>query len=407
MKLLYVTVSLPFGEAETFTIPEIETLLSRGHEVKIVPVAPSRGPLHHASVAALLPCAVKAPVIDAAMVGAAVSSLVTHPRQALRILRTLLRSRTPKIALKNLAVYPKGAWLARLATQWQADHIHAHWASVPATVAMIASELSGIPFSFTAHRWDIAENNLLADKTAQARFVRFIADDGLSTARAMGIAGLDRKATVIHMGVKLPSGATDKPIANDVAVLLCPAFLHPRKGHTYLLQAMRTLIDDGVACRLIVAGDGPSTAMLADEVNQLGLEGHVTFRGYVAHADLLQMYQREEVDIVVLPSLHEGIPVALMEAMAHGIPVVATRVGGVPELLSSGGGVMVAPADASALAGAIGALLRNPDDARAMGAVGRRSVLAGFSSDAVCARLEAHFIGPVGGPALAVSKDAA
>src|SRR3954454_25238700 len=164
--------------------------------------------MHRTSVANLIPHAVKVPVFNARMLLAAVRSLIAQPATALSAIGTLLHSRTPGIALKNLAVYPKAAWLAKLAVEWKADHIHGHWASVPSSIAMVASALSGIPFSFTAHRWDIAENNLLGEKTTRAQFVRFIADDGLGAAKALkhaNVGELEAKGVVVHMGVTLPS----------------------------------------------------------------------------------------------------------------------------------------------------------------------------------------------------------
>ena len=110
---------------------------------------------------------------------AAAAELLRHPLRCLGGFGLLLRSRSPAVLAKNLIVYPKALWLARLARKWDADHIHAQWASTTATMAMLAGHISGIPWSCTAHRGDIAENNLLCTKAARASFMRFISASGL------------------------------------------------------------------------------------------------------------------------------------------------------------------------------------------------------------------------------------
>src|SRR5208283_835295 len=102
---------------------------------------------------------------------------------------------------KNLAVYPKGLWLGGMARAWQADHIHAHWVSTPTTMGMVAGIVSQTPWSCTAHRVDIALNNLLAEKLRQASFVRFISQSGWRMAASLDAPPDARNAAVMHLGV--------------------------------------------------------------------------------------------------------------------------------------------------------------------------------------------------------------
>ena len=128
---------------------------------------------------------------------------------------------------------------------------------------------------------------------------------------------------------------------------------------------MLVLKNSGVCCTLLLAGAGGLRKELQDQVARLGLETTVSFLGHIPHERLLQLYCEGSVDVVALPSLdlgnnlHEGIPVCLMEAMAHCIPVISTETGGIPELLRDGAGIMVPPQDAEALAEAIARLIRH------------------------------------------------
>ncbi len=259
-------------------------------------------------------------------------------------------------------------------------------------MGMVASEVSGVPWSFTAHRWDVVENNLLMRKAQHALFVRFISESSLRLALERNFRAQDR-AQVLHMGAVLPDELPAEDHQRHKMRVLCPANLLPVKGHRYLLEAMALLQDEPV--ELWLAGQGELENALREQATHLQLNDRVRFMGQLPHEQLLRLYQEGEVDVVVLPSLdlggglHEGIPVSLMEAMAHGLPVVSTRTGGIPELLDGGAGVLVPPADALALADALRSLHTEPSTRRALGRAGREAVVGRFSIARVVDRLEA------------------
>jgi glycosyltransferase involved in cell wall biosynthesis len=167
---------------------------------------------------------------------------------------------------------------------------------------------------------------------------------------------------------------------------MCPASLVAVKGHSYLLQAMRIVAHEEPSAVLLLAGDGPLRAKLQAEVHQLGIEHCVRFLGHVRRAELLATYSRGEVACVALaslvlgPGLHEGIPVSLMEAMGHGIPVVATATGGTPELLGDGAGLLVPERDPERLSSAMLSLLRDSTLWHTMARRGRERVLERFNA---------------------------
>jgi colanic acid/amylovoran biosynthesis glycosyltransferase len=414
MRIVYVTSSLPYGPREAFIIPEIQEVIRRGHEVLVVPLHP-RGPVVHTDARPLLEYVCTQPVLSPHVMKWATEEFTRAPTRAFRALSWLSGSRSASVLVKNLTVYPKGLWLARLAREWGAEHIHAHWAATTATMTLIASKISGIPWSLTAHAWDItdwspptnqrnlAENKLLSVKVDSACFVRFISQIGVERAKAQKIrAPLDAKALILYMGIPLVDlqeighadrqGEVPKP-----PVVLCPAGLWPRKGHTYLFEAVAMLRGCGVDLELWLVGEGELQEELQRRARALGLSNRVNFLGQLSHPDLLELYRQDKVDVVVLPSVdlgggqHEGIPVSLMEAMSYRVPVVSTTTGGISELLGEGAGSLVPPADPAALARAIGRLIEEPELRVQQGDAGRRRVEENFALEKVVDELIARF----------------
>ncbi|MEM9755872.1 MAG: glycosyltransferase family 4 protein, partial [Pseudomonadota bacterium] len=162
--------------------------------------------------------------------------------------------------------------------------------------------------------------------------------------------------------------------------------LAPVKGLRVLMAALRRL--DAPDVRLTVVGDGPERAALQALAAPLGAA--VRFTGYQSQEEVAQILAT--ADAFVLPSFAEGVPVVLMEALAAGLPVIATRITGVPELVEDGvSGLLVTPGDPGALAAAIADLSARADRGRSLGAAGRKTVRAEFAIDREAARLAALF----------------
>ena len=214
--------------------------------------------------------------------------------------------------------------------------------------------------------------------------MRYISEDGLKTAESLGVRHPSEKVAIIHMGVKVPPLPLVPPAPPAAPIALCPANLVPIKGHQYLLQAMAVLKGRGVECRLQIAGGGELDQPLRRLAAELSLEDRVQFVGHRLNDEILRWYGEGAVDMMVLPSLHEGIPVSLMEAMAYGIPVISTAVGGTPELLRDGAGILAPPQDPVALADAMERLVRSPELRRQLGQAGRRRIEEEFSLSQTC-----------------------
>ena len=395
---------MPFGTAETFIIDELNELLGR-HEVLIVPRSPGKPGLHGTN---LIAHTRRETLLSPRVLGSATSRFVHTPRLVVNSARSVLRTGSLSVALRNLAVLPKALWLAGLASEWKADHIHCHWAGTTATMAMVASHLSGVPWSLTAHRSDIVGNNLLREKVNRAYVARVISQDGKRMMLGRGVEDKG-KLRVLPMGVAIPPAV---PFTrSNVDIVLCPADLLKVKGHRYLLCAWRILKDRGIGGELWLAGEGSLRGVLTKLAEDLAIADSVRFLGTVAHASLLDLYAKGIISVVTLASIdlgggcHEGIPVSLVEAMSYGIPVIGTNTGGIPELIKPGTGLLVPACDAGALASAMQTLLSDHHLSEQIGRRARRHIIETRDITSVAATLAAWFGGECNAPLPAIANE--
>jgi glycosyltransferase involved in cell wall biosynthesis len=192
---------------------------------------------------------------------------------------------------------------------------------------------------------------------------------------------------IVHYGIS-PNGAA-APYAGTEPRLLCIGRLIPIKGHLVLLRALAQARTQVPAVRLDVAGRGPLEPALKAYVRELDLEDAVRFLGFISPVQSAI----ENAAIVVVPSLGEGFGMVALEAMERGRPVIASAVGGLPEIVADGEtGLVVPPADAEALAEAMVALAEAPMRAAAMGRAGRDRALADFSPKRCVERIEQLYV---------------
>ncbi|MGA2759947.1 MAG: glycosyltransferase family 4 protein [Candidatus Cybelea sp.] len=306
-----------------------------------------------------------------------------HPTRIAGVVKLLfVGASRPSVFLKNLAVFPRALAVARTVELEKVDHIHAYWMSAPATVALVASQLTGIPWSASAHRWDIYERNLLERKAANAAFLRTISDRGSRDLAALIGVKHRRKVARVPVGVRVP--AIEPRCFTGPLRLLCAANLIEQKGHFDLLEALAIAAQRKVEYRCDIAGSGPLYQQLERRICELGLSRRVFLRGRVDHARLLESLRRGEYDVAVLASRSagggrmEGIPVALIEAMAAGLPCIATNSGSIPELLDGTSGFVVPAGDTKSFADAI-ERLANADLRAELGRNARTHIVRHFN----------------------------
>jgi glycosyltransferase involved in cell wall biosynthesis len=302
--------------------------------------------------------------------------------------------------LRNLAYLAEACVLLRWLRQSGAAHVHAHFGTNPAAVAMLCSVLGGPPYSFTCHgpdEFDRAPSLALDEKIARAAFVVTVSSYGRGQLYRWCHRRHWPKIHVLHPGLD-EAWFHQRPIAPPEAPrFACIGRLHEQKGQMLLIQAVAQLVSEGVPCELVLVGDGPMRSELAASVAQMDLEKHVTFAGLVSSEEAVRRMQ--DARAVIMPSFAENLPSVILEAFALQRPVIATFVGGIPELVEPGVcGWLVAPASAIALADAMRDALRaNVSTLESMGKDGARRVAENYRADAAGRRL-AQMFDATGGP---------
>jgi glycosyltransferase involved in cell wall biosynthesis len=392
MKIIYVTKQLPYGDTEAFILPEVASHQAQGWEVWLAPT--QSGALYHDAGAALLPRTLQERLLSPRVLASFLLEAIAKPAQTLAWGGRLLGSK--RLAIRNLSVWPKAVWLGRHARRMGVNHIHVHWSSVPATMGMIAADVAKVPFSITAHRYDIAQGNLLSEKARRAGFIRAIDRDGADELFGQ-MAQTGVRPWILHMGVELPLAAAPVQAGalNPIRLVMAARFVE-KKGHRVLFDAMQRLDQKGLKVTVDLFGSGPLEKVLQAEAETRGLGGAIRFAGVLDHNGLLLALVSGRYDAAVLPSIvandgdKEGIPVFLMEAMACGVPVIATRSGGIWELVEEGEGILAPQRDAQALADAIGHVASN-GEARARYAVnGKTKIARDFEIESCMQQLRAR-----------------
>jgi glycosyltransferase involved in cell wall biosynthesis len=271
-------------------------------------------------------------------------------------------------------------WLAA----GEIDHVHAHFGTNSAEVAMLAHALGGPPWSFTVHgpeEFDKAPLLGLREKIARAHFVAAISSYGRSQLYRLAARADWPKIAVVPCGLEpvfhdLSPGATTAP-----RCLVCVGRLCEQKGQLLLIETANLLAERGIDFELVLAGDGEMRAPVEAAITDAGLQDRVRITGWISGEDV-----RSEISAaraLVLPSFAEGLPVVIMEAMALKRPVISTYVAGIPELVRDGqDGWLVPAGDVDALADAMQACLDAPTDAlERMGDAARTRVMARHDVD--------------------------
>jgi glycosyltransferase involved in cell wall biosynthesis len=294
--------------------------------------------------------------------------------------------------LYNLIYFAEAVTLAQEMQDRGIVHLHNHIAKSSCSVAMLASELSGIPFSFTLHGPDIffePRHWRLDAKIARASFVACISEFCRSQAMLFSDRTHWDKLHIVHCGID-PS-RYDGPPGGDGPILFVGR-LASVKGIPVLLDAMSRVRKAHPRATLILIGDGPERPAIEAAVRaDADLATAVTFAGYQSQEDVAR--HLATASMLVLPSFAEGVPVVLMEAMAAGKPVIASQVGGVAELVKDGvSGRLVPAGDDHALEAAITWLLADPTARQRMGEAGRKTVREDFASMEEAARLGILFV---------------
>ena len=396
MRVAYLVSRFP-KLSETFIVDEILALERCGVEIDLYAfVRERRSPARDAR--ALADRCWITPVWSPWPWLAQLSWLVRAPKTLLSVWARVVYAhrRSARLLARSVAAVVLAAHHALRMQRCGVEHVHAHWATHPALGAWVIHQLTGLPYSFTAHADDLFVNQiLLAEKAKRAAFVVTISEyNRRYLAEQLGAAA--PRIEVVHCGVATSALDPAPETAGAPFRIACVARLEEKKGHVLLVDACAQLVHRGVDVRCDLVGDGRKRSALAERIDGHGLADRVALHGAQSHAYALECIAHATA--IALPSLvtatgrRDGIPVALMEAMALGRPVVASAVSGIPELVEhERSGLLVPPGDAVALADALARLAADPSLRRRLGAAARRRVAEAFDVDRSAERLCALF----------------
>ena len=425
-KVAYIVSRFP-KITETFILYEILALEKQGIQVEIYPLLRARNTATHPEGASMLKKLVEraraqkenpvimhpeaVPLVERAnyhsflswpILRAHLSYLRRRPGAYLGTLLALLRANfgSMNYFIGALGIFPKSLYFAKLMEAAGITHIHAHFANHPAAAAFVVHGLTGIPYSFTAHGADLqVDQHMLCEKIAEADTVvtisrynkEFIIDKCGEQVRD--------KVAVIYCGVDtsvFQPRTISKFHESGPLNILCIGTMYEVKGHLYLIEACRLLQERGIDFECNLVGVGPFQEALTEQVNQSGLAGKIHFRGQQTRGQIADWLQ--EADVLSVPSIpttsgrREGIPVVLMEAMSSGVPVVASDISGIPELVENEvSGLLVPPRDPKAIADAMEHLYNDPTLRQRLGQAGREKVMLEFDLNINAASLSRNF----------------
>ena len=397
MKVAYIMSRFP-NLTETFVLYEIIALERHGVSTAVYPLLRTRQSVVHPEAEQMAARARYQPFLSLSILVAHWHFLRRRPRAYFGVLAEVLRGTwgSFNFFVGAIGIFPKVVRFAYEMAREGVTHVHAHFSNHPTVAALIVHRLTGIPFSFTAHGHDVhVDRRMLGAKIDAAEFAVMISEYNKRLVLE-DCRGVDpEKIHVIHCGTDTGFFAPRVSTRPDGRFsIICIGSLIEVKGHPHLIEACRLLEDRGLNPRCHLIGSGPDRRRILEQIAAAGLEDDVVMHGALPRPRVAELMAN--ADVIVQPSVptrrgsREGIPVSLMEGMASGLPVVASRISGIPELVEDGSsGLLVPPGDPTALADALARFIEDPALRQKMGRAGRQRVLEQFDVSRNASRLAA------------------
>jgi len=401
-KIAYVVSHFP-KLTETFILDEMIAIEQNGLSIELFPLIRDRSKVVHPAAKPFIIRAHFQPFISLAILKANLFYIKRKPGEYLDTLFSVLKCTwgSYRLFVGSIGIFPKSVFFAYQMAVEGITHVHAHFARHATTTGFVIQRMAGIPYSFTAHGSDIhVDRHMLREKVAEADLVVPISNFNQKVILEECKGQYLDKLKVIHCGVDTQQAfkprSWNEDIENRTTVsIICIGTLHEVKGQTYLINSCKILKEAGYNFVCHFVGDGPDRPSLVKQAAQYGLDC-IIFHGVLTRPEIIQMLQ--EMDIAVTPSVpahdgrREGIPIVVMEAMASGLPVVASNISGIPELVEDNrNGFLIPPCDVGALVTAIERLIQEPGLRRRFGMAGREKIEKEFSLQLNAAKLAQYF----------------
>lgn len=404
LRTVYILARFP-NLSQTFIMNEMYWI--RQHKIKLFIFSlfePTTEPIHK-QTKLLLPDTFYNPTVSWEVVKAQVHFLKHAPIRYLNAFAKTIQYtfREPKLMLQALYIFPKSVLFARQAEQLEIDHIHVHFILLASIAAKIIAVLLDIPLTIHAHaaglfkRNQYAIRNQLLEASKIVTISRYHRD--YITILCPNIDLADVK--IVHCGVKtdlfhqIPNKRRNIPVR-----ILSVGRLVEKKGHEYLVDACRILVDRGLELHCMIAGNGPHQKVLEALIDQYGLKDHVTLMGAMNQSQIVELCQTSDIFALACVTAkdgnQDGVPVSLMEAMSCELPVVTTAIAGIPDLVQNREtGFLVRERDSINLADTLELLIKDEVLCKQLGKNGRQKVVEDFEVQKNVVRLSDIFQGVV------------
>lgn len=296
--------------------------------------------------------------------------------------------------LRHLIYFAESCYVAAQCRMAGIRHLHAHFGTNSATVAMLANALDGPSYSFTVHgpeEFDAPRALALGEKIANSAFAIAVSQFGRSQLNRWAAPEHWPRIKVVHCGIEPSTFPAPTPLADGPLKLVSIGRFSEQKGQLVLISAMADVIRKRPDATLQLVGDGEMRDLIEAEISRHGLSGNIELTGWLSEADVRA--RLADAHALVMPSFAEGLPMVIMEAMAAGRPVIGTYIAGIPELVRPGEtGWLVPAGDSAALASAILELAETPvGELTQMGAKGRARALERHDVHKEAAKLAIYF----------------
>lgn len=403
-KIAYIVSRFPHLP-ETFILREMISLEQLGWQIELYPLIIQKQDLIHHEARPWLVRAHAVPWLSLDLVKSNLMRLLRKPGQYVSLLLRVVRenSNSLKFLARALLLFPRAVWMADQFIAEGVTHVHAHYATHPALVAWLINQLTGITYSVTVHAHDIfVEKPMLATKLHDSVFVSAISEFNRQYLEDMFGPWVREKTQIVRCGIDpayyLREMETHAPLdENQQLEIMSVGSLQPYKGHIFLVKACMELRDRGIPFRCRIVGGGDLRALLEKMIRENHMDGLVELLGAQTQDEVSRLLRTAncyvQPSVVTASGKMEGIPVALMEAMISGVPVVATSISGIPELVRDGEtGWLVPPETVTELADALTQIYRDPVEAERRAALGRKWVLEEFELSSNVRKLASLFI---------------
>ena len=384
-RIAYLTSEYP-APSHTFIRREVDALRMRGIEIETFSI---RRPLGSTRLAlpdqeGLKTTTYLLPIGLRVLMGSHFKILIRSPSVYFKTLLKSLGHRAPGVRslIWSIFYFAEAVVIAEMFNKMDINHVHNHFANASGNVGMLASNLLGIPWSFTLHGsadWAYPFGYILPGKIDEAAFVACVSYYGRAQALRITPPSNWGKLSVVRCGVDLSTFPSNRniPLKNKTFNILSVGRLAPEKGQEGLLQAFAIVLQSGIDAKLTIIGDGPLYPKLSKSIIALNLQDHCVLAGQKTEEEVLESLAT--TDLFVLSSFMEGLPVVLMEALGMRVPVIAPCVAGIPELVAHNeSGFLYSPGKWDELADLMERAVRDREMCEVMAEKGRQRVVKEF-----------------------------